>query len=101
MNDTPRDIRPRAQLERASGAAGDVLRLTGAWRLAGLEAIDAELRALHLPAGLTVDASRLEELDSAAALALLTHLPPAVQWRGLAPNDARIVEQVRSRIEGM
>ena len=86
MNDAPRDIRPRAHLERASDAAGDVLRLTGAWRLAGLEAIDAELRALQLPAQLTVDASQLAELDSAAALALLSRLPPAVQWRGLAPT---------------
>ena len=50
MNDAPRDLRPRAHIERASDASGDVLRLTGAWRLAGLEAIDAELRALQLPA---------------------------------------------------
>ena len=101
MNDAPRDIQPRAHLERAPDAAGDVLRLTGAWRLVAIAAIDAELRALQLPAQLTVDASRLEQLDSAAALALLSHLPPAVQWRGLAPNDARIVEQVRNRIAGM
>jgi ABC-type transporter Mla MlaB component len=101
MNDAPRDSRPRAHLERASDAAGDVLRLTGAWRLAGLEAIDAELRALQFPAQLTVDASQLAELDSAAALALLSRLPPGVQWRGLAANDTRIIEQVRSRIEGM
>ncbi len=101
MNDAPRDTRPRAHLERASDAAGDVLRLTGSWRLAGLEAIDTELRALQLPARLTVDASQLAELDSAAALALLSHLPPGVQWRGLAANDTRIIEQVRSRIEGV
>jgi len=99
MNDAPRDLRPRAHLERASDAAGDVLRLTGAWRLAGLEALDAQLRALKLPARLTVDASQLAELDSAAALVLLSRLPPSVEWRGLAPNDARILEQVRSRIE--
>jgi len=99
MNDAPRDIRPRAHLERASDAAGDVLRLTGAWRLAGLEALDAQLRALKFPASLTVDASQLAELDSAAALVLLSRLPPDVQWRGLAPNDARILEQVRGRIE--
>jgi phospholipid/cholesterol/gamma-HCH transport system permease protein len=101
MNDAPPDTRPRAHLQRATDAAGDVLRLTGAWRLAGLEAIDTELRALQLPARLTVDASQLAELDSAAALALLSHLPPGVQWRGLAANDTRIVEQVRSRIEGV
>ncbi len=101
MSDAPPDTRPRAQLERASDAAGDVLRLTGAWRLAGLGLIDAELRALRLPARLTVDASQLAELDSAAALALLSHLPPGVQWRGLAANDTRIIEQVRTRIEGV
>ena len=99
MNDAPRDLRPRAHLERASDAAGDVLRLTGAWRLAGLEALDAQLRAFTLPASLTVDASQLAELDSAAALVLLSRLPPDVHWRGLAPNDARILEQVRGRIE--
>jgi phospholipid/cholesterol/gamma-HCH transport system permease protein len=101
MNDAPRDTQPRAHLERAPDAAGDVLRLTGAWRLATIAAIDAELRALQLPPQLTIDASRLEELDSAAALALLSRLPPAAEWRGLAPNDARIVAQVRSRIEAM
>jgi phospholipid/cholesterol/gamma-HCH transport system permease protein len=101
MNDAPRDLRPRAHIERAPDASGDVLRLTGAWRLAGLEVIDAELRALQIPARLTVDASELVELDSAAALALLSRLPPTVQWRGLAPNDTRIIEQVRSRIEAM
>lgn len=101
MNDAPSEIRPRAHLERASDAAGDVLRLTGAWRLGAIEAIDAELRALQLPERLTVDASRLAELDSAAALALLSRLPPAVQWRGLAANDARIIEQVRSRLAAM
>jgi phospholipid/cholesterol/gamma-HCH transport system permease protein len=101
MNDAPSEIRPRAHLERASDASGDVLRLTGAWRLVAIEAIDAELGALSLPAVLTVDASQLAELDSAAALALLSRLPPSVQWRGLAANDARIIEQVRTRIAGM
>ena len=102
MNDAPRDSRPRAHLERASDASGaGVLRLTGAWRLAAIDAIDAELRSLQLPARLTVDASQLAELDSAAALALLSRLPPAAQWSGLAPNDTRILEQVRTRIEGV
>ncbi|MGZ8273157.1 MAG: MlaE family ABC transporter permease [Burkholderiaceae bacterium] len=99
MNDAPRDSRPRAHLERASDASSAaVLRLAGAWRLAAIAAIDAELRALRLPARLTVDGAQLVELDSAAALALLSHLPPEVQWTGLAPNDARIIEQVRSRV---
>ena len=102
MNDAPRDSRPRAQLERAPDASGaGVLRLTGAWRLAALGAIDAELRGLQLPPRLTVDGTQLTELDSAAALALLTRLPADVQWTGFAPNDARVVEQVRRRIEGV
>jgi phospholipid/cholesterol/gamma-HCH transport system permease protein len=100
MNDAPRDSRPRAHLERASDASGEaVLRLAGAWRLATIAAIDAELRALQLPARLTVDGAQLVELDSAAALALLSRLPPNVEWTGLAPNDTRIIDQVRSRIE--
>jgi phospholipid/cholesterol/gamma-HCH transport system permease protein len=102
MNDAPRDSRPRAHLERAPDASGaGVLRLTGAWRLAALGAIDAELRGLQLPARLTVDGTQLAELDSAAALALLVHLPAEVQWTGFAPNDARIIEQVRRRVEGV
>lgn len=102
MNDASRDSRPRAHLERAAGASGaDVLRLAGAWRLATLAEIDAELRALALPPRLTVDGSALAELDSAAALALLSHVPPDAHWSGLAANDARIIEQVRSRLAGV
>jgi phospholipid/cholesterol/gamma-HCH transport system permease protein len=102
MNDAPRDSRPRAHLERAADADGSaVLRLTGAWRLAGIAAIDTQLRTLALPSRLIVDATAVEELDSAAALALLSYLPAEVEWTGLAPNDARIVEQVRRRIENV
>ncbi|MDH4115681.1 MAG: ABC transporter permease, partial [Burkholderiaceae bacterium] len=43
-----------------------------------------------------------DEIDSAAALALLSRLPAAgVEWTGFAQNDARIVEQVRHRLEGV
>jgi phospholipid/cholesterol/gamma-HCH transport system permease protein len=103
MNDAHRESPPRARLERAPDAAGvDVLRLSGSWRLAFLAEIDTELRSIELPAKLTVDGGELGEIDSAAALALLSHLPPAgVQWAGFAPNDARIVEQVRRRLEGV
>jgi phospholipid/cholesterol/gamma-HCH transport system permease protein len=103
MNDAPRESQPHARLESAPDAPGvDVLRLSGSWRLAFLSDIDAELRMLSLPAQVTVDGSELDEIDSAAALALLTHLPAAgTQWTGFAPNDARIVEQVRSRLEGV
>jgi phospholipid/cholesterol/gamma-HCH transport system permease protein len=102
MNDATRDSRPSAHLERASDASGsDVLRLAGAWRLAVLADIDTALRALAIPARLTVDASQVTELDSAAALALLSRLPPDTHWTGLAANDARILEQVRTRLEGV
>lgn len=104
MNDASRaSSPPRARLERASDASGvDVLRLSGTWRLASLTAIDTELRALALPRRVTVDGSGLQEIDSAAALALLTHLPAAgVEWTGLAANEARIIEQVRVRTEGI
>ena len=103
MNDAHRESPPRARLERAPDAPGvDVLRLSGSWRLAFLAEIDTELRSLALPAQLTIDGSELDEIDSAAALALLSHLPPAgVQWTGLAQNDARIVEQVRRRLDGV
>jgi phospholipid/cholesterol/gamma-HCH transport system permease protein len=104
MNDASPDHRPRAHLERASDASdasGAVLRLSGAWRLATLADIDAQLGALALHAPLTVDGTAVTELDSAAALALLSRLPPAVQWTGLAANDTRILEQVRARLEGL
>jgi phospholipid/cholesterol/gamma-HCH transport system permease protein len=85
------------RLERAADAsATDVLHLAGAWRLARLAEIDATLRALALPERLAVDASALEELDSAAALALLTHLPRDARWTGLAAGDERILAQVRA-----
>jgi len=99
MNDASPDSRPRARLERASDASsGAVLRLAGAWRLATVPAIEAELSALTLPPRLSVDGSGLADLDSAAALALLLRLPPSVEWTGLAANDARIIEQVRTRL---
>ena len=102
MNDASRDLRPRAHLERASGASGaDVLRLSGAWRLNALGEIEAQLHELALPDGIAIDATGLSDLDSAAALALLTRLPASARWTGLAANDARILEQVRKRIDAV
>ncbi len=81
------------------------MRLAGAWRLRDLAAIEAALDGLALPPGSTVDASALSEVDSAAALVLLRALahrasdPGSISWVGLAPTQARIVEQVRSLID--
>jgi phospholipid/cholesterol/gamma-HCH transport system permease protein len=94
---------PAARLDRE--ATGAVLRLSGAWRLATLPALDRELTALVLPSELSVDGSALADIDTAAALALLNHLRSSgvnVQQLPLArfaDNDARIVEQVRRRID--
>jgi phospholipid/cholesterol/gamma-HCH transport system permease protein len=99
---------PQARLESDSGAGSrrrtPVLYLSGAWRLAHLPRIEEQLAKLTLPVGVVVDGSGLTELDSAGALALLTQLvrngvdPEAAQLAGFAGNEARIVEQVRSRI---
>ena len=102
MNDASRDSRPRAHFERAAGASGaDVLRLSGAWRLAALPEIETELQEVRLSSPLTVDGSALAEIDSAAALALLARLPAGADWRGFAANDARIIDQVRRRLAGV
>ena len=98
MTDALSAARPRARLEPAAAGAAR-LRLSGAWRLATLTEIDTELRALALPPALVIDGSELREIDSAAALALLTHLPAdGVEWTGFAPAEARIVDQARQRI---
>ena len=94
---------PAARLER--DATGAVLRLSGAWRLATLPALDRELTALALPPELSVDGSALADIDTAAALALLNHLRSSgvnvkqLPLARFADNDARIVEQVRRRID--
>jgi phospholipid/cholesterol/gamma-HCH transport system permease protein len=90
-------------LEEAGGAP--VLRLAGAWRLANLAALDRALAALPaLRGGLTVEGSGLAELDTAAALLLVTRLrdagidPARVPLTGFAPSHARVLELVRSRL---
>jgi len=94
---------PAARLDREP--AGAVLRLSGAWRLAGLVDIERELTALKLPAELAIDGAAVTDIDTASALLLLTHLKNAgvdvqqLPLAGFAANEARIVEQVRKRLD--
>jgi phospholipid/cholesterol/gamma-HCH transport system permease protein len=94
---------PAARLE--SGAGGAVLRLSGGWRLATLPVIQRELTALSLPADLSLDGAALTDIDTASALALLNHLRISgvnvqqLPLSGFADNDARIVGQVRERLD--
>jgi phospholipid/cholesterol/gamma-HCH transport system permease protein len=97
------DSPPAARLER--GSAGTTLLLAGTWRLATLPAVQRELVALTLPANVAIDGAALKHIDSAAALALLNHLQSAgvdvrkLPLTGFTASDARIVEQVRSRLD--
>ncbi len=79
------------------------LRLSGHWRLARLEAIEATCAGLRLPARVTIDGRALAQLDSAAALVLLRALRHSgateVAWQGLAAAPARIVERVRAHLD--
>jgi phospholipid/cholesterol/gamma-HCH transport system permease protein len=84
-------------------AHATTLRLAGPWRLARLADIATRHAALRLPDAVTVDASGLEQIDSAGALVLLDLLEQAgardVRWQGLAPAHARIVQAVgQSRV---
>jgi len=93
---------PTARLERA--AAGAVLHLGGSWRMASLaEAADA-IAELRLPRDLRIDANAVTEMDSAAALLLLSRLraadidAAALADAGLGTGEQRIVEQVRGHL---
>jgi phospholipid/cholesterol/gamma-HCH transport system permease protein len=94
---------PAASLDREP--TGAVLRLSGAWRLAGLTAIDRQLTALKLPAELAIDGAAVTDIDTASALLLLNHLKSAgvdvqrLPLAGFAANEARIVDQVRKRLD--
>jgi phospholipid/cholesterol/gamma-HCH transport system permease protein len=96
-------VPPSARVDRES--TGAVLRLSGAWRLGNLPTIQRVLAALSIPSQLTVDGAALVDLDTASALALLHHLRTAgvdlkaLPLAGFAANDARVVEQVRKRID--
>ena len=85
------------------GADTATLQLTGTWRLSFLERITTQLSALTLPPKVTVDGSKVAEIDSAGALALLDYLESAgesrAQLTGFADNELRIVEQVLKRLD--
>ncbi|HVE89613.1 MAG TPA: STAS domain-containing protein, partial [Burkholderiaceae bacterium] len=95
-------VAPNAVLTSASAGAA-TLQLTGTWRLAFIERITSQLAALELPAKLVVDGSKVGQIDSAGALALLNCLEAAGQSNarltGFAANELRIVEQVRKRLD--
>lgn len=86
-----------------SSGGSSVLQITGNWRLASMPRIVQQLDALRWPSTFTVDGSRIGEIDSAGALALLdaidSHSRSAVTLDGLADNEQRIVEQVRARLK--
>ena len=103
---------PCCQLEQGDGQAR--LLLLGSWRLSRLPEIEAALAVLGRPGlPLQVDASALEQIDSAAAMVLLRWLGSApadgledapsggpvdaqpITWLGLAAANSRIVDQVR------
>ena len=82
-----------------------ILRLAGAWRLADVAKLGAELDAL--PAAnepLAVDGTRVSELDTAGALALLLHLrargapADAAAFASFSPTHQRVLELVRGRL---
>ncbi len=92
------------QHEVEDGAS--VLYLTGAWRLANLPAISADLRALALKLGkrFVLDGSRLQELDTAAGFTLYRHLASIgctesmVSARGFEPRHQRLLSLVHERM---
>ncbi|MBK7060865.1 MAG: ABC transporter permease [Rubrivivax sp.] len=81
-----------------------VLYLQGAWRLARLESIEARLQRLTLPADTGIDASALEQIDSAGAMVLLRRLDLEVDaastlaWTGLNEGHRRIIDRVREQL---
>lgn len=85
------------------GADAATLQLTGTWRLSFLEGIATQLSALKLPQKVIIDGSKIAEIDSAGALALLNYLEFAgesrAQLTGFAQNELRIVEQVLKRLD--
>lgn len=84
-----------------------VLYLRGAWRLANLTSIYAELQGLNLgrPKECVLDGSGLEELDTAAGFTLYRHLATlgyseaTVKARRFDARHERLLALVRSRLE--
>lgn len=94
-----------AFIERTVEDVGEVLYLTGAWRLDNVPAIAQTLRGLGLrQCSFVVDGSRLESLDTAAAFTLLQHLaalgcqPPTVNARGFDAPEERLLALVGERM---
>jgi phospholipid/cholesterol/gamma-HCH transport system permease protein len=84
---------------------GTTLSLSGQWNLARIAEIDAELGSAGLPpAPITLDGTRLQALDTAAALALLVRLAAAgasiAGLNGVNRSHARVLEAVRARMDG-
>jgi len=83
---------------------GAVLLLTGQWNLSRIAEIDAELGAAGLPSSpIRLDGSKLQALDTAAALALLVRLGQAGAsidgLTGVNRSHARVIEAVRARMD--
>ncbi|HEX4928942.1 MAG TPA: MlaE family lipid ABC transporter permease subunit [Burkholderiales bacterium] len=97
--------RGTAFVERAVEDGGEVLYLSGAWRLQNVPAILEALHELAPETGrLVVDGSRLESLDTAGAFTLLRHLarvgcqPSMLSPRGFDAPQERLLALVRERI---
>lgn len=90
-------------IELHEDGAGPVLRLHGAWCMADLAAIDAELSQLQLAADTnpSIDAQGLARIDSSAALLLLWRVGSTASWVGLEGTNRRIVERVRAQMPGI
>ncbi len=78
------------------------LALSGDWSLGRIGELDAVLSAARLPAApLTLDGSRLQTLDTSAALALLLRVAAAGAsiggWVNLKPAHLRIIETVEAQ----
>lgn len=94
-------------IEHAAEGGDDVLYLQGAWRLAHLPELVAQIAALPgLPTGrrCLLDGSRLQELDTAAGFMLFSHLqaagrPPAqLGRRAMDPRHERLLALVQERM---
>jgi phospholipid/cholesterol/gamma-HCH transport system permease protein len=86
----------------ADATSQPVLRLSGAWRMANLAAIERALAALQLSGPARIDGRTLEQIDSAGALVLLRALQTAgvaePSWDGFDDLHLRIIERVRRQM---
>lgn len=100
-------MEPRCAL--AGTADRPVLRLIGVWRLSGLEVLDAELSRIvaaipGTPAGLTLDGSRLDAIDTAGAALIVRRLaalgisPGALGLERFTASHRRILDVVTGRL---